>query len=114
MIFFIGSGYSAWKGAIPWSIGLAIVAALFAVCAMAAPAVLAPLNRLWFRFGMLLGKIVSPVVLGVIFFLILTPVSIATRLFGRDALLMKKRDVESYWIDRTPAGPAPESFKNQF
>ena len=62
----------------------------------------------------MLGKVVSPIVLGILFFIVITPVAIGMRLFGRDALLMKKRAVCSYWIDRDPPGPKPESFKDQF
>lgn len=90
------------------------LAASFAVATLAAPAVLTPLNRLWFQLGLLLGKIVGPLVLGSIFFLLLTPVSLVVRAFGRDELRMKKRAVSSYWVDREPPGPAPESFQNQF
>ena len=61
----------------------------------------------------MMGKIFGNIVLGVIFFIVITPVSLVTRFFGRDALMMKKRNVKSYWIDRSPVGPPPESFKNQ-
>jgi hypothetical protein len=91
-----------------------IVSGIFLALALLFPAVLIPLNKLWFAFGLLLGKVVSPVVLGILFFIIITPVAIGMRLFGRDALLMKKRTVSSYWIDRNPPGPQPESFKDQF
>lgn len=92
------------------AVGLALV-----LLGFVAPKVLGPLNRLWCQLGLLLGKIVSPVVLGVIFFLVLTPVSLLTRLFGRDELRLKRKVSQtSYWLDRAPPGPAPESFKNQF
>jgi hypothetical protein len=61
-----------------------------------------------------LGKIVSPIVLGFIFFIIITPVAIVTKLAGRDALKLRKQNVDSYWVDRSPPGPEPESFKEQF
>ena len=76
--------------------------------------VLAPLNRIWYEFGMLLGKVVSPIVLGMIFFLLITPISVMTRMCGRDELKIKKTSLQSYWVDRLPPGPLPESFKNQF
>lgn len=63
---------------------------------------------------MLLGKIVSPIVLGIIFFLLISPVALVTRAFGRDALRLKAAETGSLWITRTPPGPDPESFKNQF
>jgi hypothetical protein len=67
-----------------------------------APAVLAPFNRAWLRLGELMSKVVSPVVLGVLFFGILTPVALLGRLFGRDELRLKRPNLPSYWIDRQP------------
>ncbi|HEY6254016.1 MAG TPA: SxtJ family membrane protein [Candidatus Angelobacter sp.] len=78
------------------------------------PQLLAPLNKAWFYLGRSLGKIVSPIVLGIIFLGILTPVSVLTRLFGRDELRLKRRAINSYWIDRTSPIAAAQSFKNQF
>ena len=95
-----------------WAIG---VAAAFALCAWLAPRVLAPLNRIWFRFGELLHRIVSPIALGVIFFGVVTPYAVVMRLFGRDALLLRKGSARpSYWVRREPPGPPPDSFHNQF
>jgi hypothetical protein len=79
-----------------------------------APRLLAPLDRGWLKLGEMLGRIVSPIVLGIIFFGILTPVAFIARRLGRDELKLKPRVVPSYWIDRTPPGPAADSFKNQF
>jgi hypothetical protein len=84
------------------------------VLTYAVPRALGPLNRTLFYLGEQLGKIVTPIILGIIFFGILTPISIVTRLFGRDELRMKRRAVSSYWIDRTPPGSTAQSFKNQF
>lgn len=75
---------------------------------------LTPLNRLWMRFGLLLSKIVSPIILGILFFGLFTPVSLFTRLFGRDELRLKKTTASSHWKLRDSAGPSPESFSNQF
>jgi predicted membrane metal-binding protein len=95
-----------------WAIA---VAAVFALCAWLAPKVLAPLNRLWFRFGELLHRIVSPIALGVIFFGVVTPYAVVMRLFGRDELLLRKSSARpSYWVRREPPGPPPDSFRNQF
>jgi hypothetical protein len=116
-LFAVLAGYGwFFKG---WSLGIVLsllaLAAAFALCGFVAPKVLAPLNSLWFQLGQLLGKIVSPLVLGAIFFLILTPVSLLTRLFGRDELRLKRKALQSsYWLDRAPPGPEPDSFKNQF
>ena len=61
-----------------------------------------------------MGKVVSPIVLGVLFFLVITPVALVMRLVGRDALKIRKQNVNTYWVDRLPPGPEPESFKEQF
>ena len=95
-----------------WALGLA---AAFALCAWLAPRLLAPLNLLWFRFGGLLHRIVSPIALGVIFFGVITPFAVVMRLFKRDALLLRRRSARpSYWVRREPPGPPPDSFGNQF
>ena len=95
-----------------WSVA---VAAAFALFAFLAPQVLAPLNRLWFGFGELLHRIVSPLALGVIFFGVITPYAVVMRLFGRDELLLHKRSARpSYWVRREPPGPPPDSFGNQY
>ena len=91
-----------------------VAAAVVALVTLAAPRLLAPFNLAWFKLGLLMGKVVSPIVLGIIFFVILTPVAIAGRLFGRDELRIKRNAVQSYWIDRVPPGPDGDSFKNQF
>ena len=75
---------------------------------------LTPLNKAWFQLGILLGCVVSPLVLGVLFFVVITPVALFMRLIGRDALRIKKQHVNSYWIERDPPGPNSESFKDQF
>lgn len=91
------------------------IAAVFAVLAYLWPALLAPLNRLWFRFGLLLHKIVNPVVLGLMFFVIITPIAAITRLFGGKLLsLGYDKSLPSYWQRRAPPGPEPETIRNQF
>lgn len=82
--------------------------------ALVSPKVLAPFNKAWFYLGRGIGKVVSPIVLGVIFLGILTPVSILIWLFGRDELRLKRRPANSYWIDRAASTVAAHSFKNQF
>ena len=114
VVLCIGAAYAYWRGENGWGIACVATAVVFASLTLVLPLALRPLNRLWFGLGLLLGKIISPVVLGLIFFVLLTPVSTVTRLFGRDVMLIKKRDTLSYWIDRDPPGPAPDSFKNQF
>ena len=113
-IFLISAVYGAWHSVFLWAILLFIIAFIFAVLALTSPSSLISLNKLWFKLGMLIGRIISPVILGFIFFVIITPVAIIARLLGRDVLLIKKRAMSSYWIDRIPTGPHPESFKDQF
>ena len=113
-VFSVLSSYAYWKGWSTVSLVTLIVAFIFAIATLWSSQLLAPLNRLWYGLGVFLGKIVSPIVLGMIFFLLITPVSLVTRLFGRDELKMKKRSVESYWIDRSPPGPPSDSFKIQY
>jgi hypothetical protein len=91
------------------------VAGVFLVIALARPALLAVLNRMWMKLGILLGKIVSPVALGLLFFLILTPLGAIMRLVGKDPLRLKfDPSASSYWIRREPPGPPPDSMTNQF
>ena len=90
-------------------------AILFFIVAITFPSLLGPLNRAWFKFGLLLGQIVNPVILGLVFFLVVTPIGISRRLLGKDSLHLKpKPNLKSYWIDRNPAGPKPGSMTKQF
>lgn len=91
------------------------IAAAFAALAFLKPSLLAPLNRVWFRFGLLLHKIVNPLILGLMFFVVLTPVAGITRLLGGKLLsLGYDKSLPSYWQRRTPPGPEPDSIRNQF
>lgn len=113
-VFALSGAYFKWKLASAWDMPLFMLALVFAALAVAAPKLLAPLNKLWFQLGIVLGRLVSPIVLGAIFFLLITPIAVFMKLSGRDVLHLKKREVSSYWIKREPAGPEPESFNNQF
>jgi len=95
-----------------WSVGVAVV---FALLAFGAPQVLAPLNRLWLKLGLLLHKIVNPIVLGIMFYLVVTPTGLIMRWLGKDPLRLKRdAGARSYWIAREPPGPKPESLGDQF
>jgi hypothetical protein len=95
-----------------WSLALA---AGFLLVALALPTVLAPLNRLWLRVGLLLHRIVNPIVLGIMFFLVITPMGVAMRLFGKDLLKLRyDPNAASYWVGRTPPGPEPKTLNHQF
>ena len=94
-----------------WALAMA---ALFLGAALVRPNVLRPLNRLWFRFGLLLGRIVSPIVMAVVFLVAITPTALIMRAFGKDVLHLKfDKDAESYWIRRADDGPMG-SMKDQF
>jgi predicted membrane metal-binding protein len=93
---------------------LPIAAALLAL-AWVAPHWLAPLNRGWFKLGLALNRIVSPIVMGALFFGAVTPLAWFLRLKGKDLLSLKRApEVETYWIVREPPGPAPGSMMKQF
>src|SRR5262245_33231782 len=91
---------------------LATAACLLAL-ALLRPRTLAPLHSLWFRLGLALQAVVSPVVLGVLFFLTVTPIGVVMRLVGKNPLkLGLDRGARSYWIDRRPPGPAPDTMRH--
>lgn len=93
----------------------AAVAAAFLVIALAAPSLLTPLNRLWTQFGLLLHRIMSPLVMSILFFIGVTPIALLMRLTGKDPLNLRfDPTAKSYWIERDPPGPAPETMKHQF
>jgi hypothetical protein len=95
-----------------WSL---IVAAVFLLVTLFAPVFLAPPNRLWLRFGLLLNRIISPVVLAFLFYVVVTPMGLLMRMFGKDNLRLHRSSAdESYWIKRDPPGPKPDSLNNQF
>ena len=75
---------------------------------------LMPLNKIWMRFGLLLGMIISPVVLGVIFFGLFTPIAILSRFFGRDELNLTFKEKPTHWILREPTTAQTDAFKQQF
>ena len=91
-----------------WSL---IISLIFLTLGLINSIILTPLNRLWFKFGIFLGKIISPIILGIIFFLIVTPTGILLRLFGKDVINLKYNNDSSYWIKKT--GPK-NNMKNQF
>ena len=91
-----------------WSI---VVSIIFLILGLINAKILTPLNKVWFKFGIILGKIVSPIIMLLIFFLVVTPTGIIMRLFGKDLLNLKINKKKSYWIER--AGPKSK-MKNQF
>jgi hypothetical protein len=92
-----------------------LVAALFALATLFFPAALTPLNRQWTRLGALLHRIVNPLVLGLIFLLTIVPIGLIFKILGKDPLRLKRDPkATTYWIERQPPGPAPDSLPRQF
>ena len=114
VVFAIVAGLPLIDGAEPrwWALS---VAAVFLALGFFVPAALKPLNILWFRFGLLLYKIVNPVVMGLLFYLTVVPTGLLMRACGKDPLNRTfDPAAKSYWIERDPPGPAPESMEKQF
>ena len=91
-----------------WSL---IISFLFLFLGLLNSKILTPLNKVWFKFGILLGKIVSPLVMGIIFFLVVTPIGILMRILNKDILNLKYNNKSTYWIEKT--GPKSK-MRNQF
>jgi len=91
-----------------WSL---IISIIFLFLGLVNSKILNPLNKLWFKFGIFLGKIISPLVMGIIFFLVVTPIGLLMRLLNKDLLNLKFNNNNTYWIEKTE----PKSkMKNQF
>ena len=91
-----------------WSL---LISSAFLILGLVNSQILTPLNKLWFKFGLLLGKIISPLVMGLIFFLVVTPIGLIMRILGKDVLNLKYNKNKSYWIEKK--GPKSR-MKNQF
>ncbi len=91
-----------------WSL---VISFIFLALGLSNSNLLTPLNKLWFKFGLFLGKIISPLVMGFIFFAVVTPIGILMRILGKDLLNLKYNKKKSYWIEKT--GPKSK-MKNQF
>ncbi len=91
-----------------WSL---IISLIFLVLGSLNSNILKPLNKIWFKFGIFLGKLISPVIMGIIFFLVVTPTGLLMKVFRKDLLNLKFKDTKSYWIEKND----PKSkMKNQF
>jgi len=91
-----------------WSL---VISFIFLILGLINSKILTPLNRLWFKFGLLLGKFISPLIMGIIFFIVVTPIGIIMRLLKKDLLNLKYNKKETYWINKS--GPKSK-MKNQF
>jgi hypothetical protein len=91
-----------------WSI---LTSLIFLILGLINSKILTPLNKIWFKFGILLGKIVSPIVMGLIFFLVVTPIALIMKILKKDLLNLRYNNDKSYWIEKNE----PKSkMKNQF
>ena len=91
-----------------WSL---IVAIIFLALGLLNSKILTPLNKVWFKFGLLLGSIVSPVIMSIIFFFVVTPISFVMKILGKDILNLKRNNNNTYWVEKS--GPKSK-MKNQF
>ena len=91
-----------------WSL---VISAIFLILGLLNSKILTPLNKLWFKFGILIGTIVSPIVMGIVFFIVVTPISLIMKILGKDILNLKKNKNKSYWIDKSEPN---SKMKNQF
>ena len=91
-----------------WSL---IVSIIFFLLGIINSRFLTPLNLLWFKFGMLLGRIFSPIVMGLVFFLVVTPTGLIMRILNKNLLRLKKKNIKTYWIERSSI---KSEMKNQF
>jgi len=91
-----------------WAIMLAII---FLILGLLNSSILSPLNKIWFKFGILLGSFVSPIVMGIVFFAIVTPTSLIMKMLGKNLLGLKRNNKKSYWIERSSI---KSKMKNQF
>jgi len=88
-----------------------IVAIIFLILGLLNSSVLSPLNKIWFKFGILLGNFISPIIMGLVFFIVITPTAFLMRAFGKDLLNLKKNNKKSYWIEKSPI---KSKMKDQF
>lgn len=113
-VFAVIGLWPLWSGGVVRLWALAAAAAI-ALLGVAWPATLKPFNVLWFKCGLLLAKITTPIVMAVLYYGFITPFGVAMRLFGKRPLAIEREPRrESYWIQRVDAGPAPGSMRNQF
>ena len=113
-VFLFVAAYLFWLQYVKLSTGFCVAGVVFGVVTFVNASLLLPLNKMWMRFGLLLGMIISPIVLGILFFGLFTPIAIAMRLIGRDELLLKRQNIDSFWKQRKPADLNSQSFVRQY
>ena len=91
-----------------WSLAISFI---FLILGLVNSNLLSPLNKIWFKFGIFLGNFISPIVMGIVFFFVVTPIGIMMRIAGKDLLNLKKINKKTYWIEKTET---KSKMKNQF
>ena len=91
-----------------WSL---IISGIFLILGLINSKLLLPLNKIWFKFGILLGNFVAPIVMGIVYFMVVTPTGLIMRLLGKDLLNLKKNNKDTYWIEKDNSN---NDLKNQF
>ena len=109
-IFFIAVAYYPLLNKEEYRLWALIISLVFLILGLVNSSILKPFNLLWFKFGMLLGRIVSPIVMALVFFFVVNPTGIIMKLFNKDLLKLKKKENKSYWIERK----SKSEMKNQF
>tara|TARA_X000000950_G_scaffold7983_1_gene8781 strand:- start:3512 stop:3910 length:399 start_codon:yes stop_codon:yes gene_type:complete len=112
-VFLISATYAHYIGSTIWFYTLSLIGLTFFVITLIKAEILLPINKLWMKFGLLLSLIISPIVMGIIFFGLFTPVAIFMNLIGRDELRLKRKKQTSYWINRETTIQT-NAFKQQF
>ena len=91
-----------------WSL---IISLIFLILGILDSKILTPLNKLWMKFGLFLGNLISPIIMGIIYFIVVTPTGLIMKILGKDLLLLKKNNMQTYWIEKKD----PKTImKNQF
>ena len=110
IVFFLFGIWPALKGndIRYWSISLSLI---FLILGLLNSKLLTPLNRLWFKFGIILGNFIAPIIMGLVFFLVVTPIGLIMKLLGKDLINLKKNNDKTYWIEKKEI---KTSMKNQF
>ena len=105
--------WSVWKQETPWWWAFGVAGAFLATALMW-PQRLGPLNRIWMSFGHLLHRVISPVILAVLYFGVFTPMGLFMRAVGKRPLQPRGKEATSYWVFREPPGPAPETLRHPY
>lgn len=115
VVFALAAAYCAYGGWILGTVSFAVASLLIGVVALTRARLLAPANRVWTGFGLLLHKIVNPLIMGFMFYVVFTPMGTVMRLFGFDPLGRKRRGaIDSYWTSRDPAAAERTDMTQQF